>query len=301
MKLRKLGHSDLMVSEVSLGCMSLHSPVQKQASDIIYKAYDCGINFFDTADLYDHGMNEKAVGEAVHGFRNDIILSSKVGNQWRADQQGWDWKASKKYILKAIDATLNRLQTDYLDLYQLHGGTIEDPMEEIIEAFDSLVQAGKIRYYGISSIRPNVIKILREQSQITSVMMQYNLLDRRAEEQVLADLEEAGIGVLARGPIAKGLLVDKPAEAYLQYTSSEVQHLQRNVQEFAKRNEISNLATALSYILSHSAITTAVLGIRSAQQMNEFIKVKEELYQLSDSERQELVNGARILVYNEHR
>lgn len=301
MKNNQLGRSSLMVSEVSLGCMSLHAADQKQVSGIIHRAFEEGINFFDTADLYDYGMNEKAVGEAVHGFRKQVVISSKVGNQWRDDRQSWDWKANKKYILKAIDATLNRLKTDYLDLYQLHGGTMDDPFDEIIDAFETLKKDGKIRAYGISSIRPNVIKTYAENSAIDAVMLQYNLIDRRPEEELLSYLAQREIGVLARGPIAKGLLINKPVSSYIQYTSSEVQHIIRNVMDFTKQTGLSHMATAINYILSQEAISTVVLGLRSAQQLNEFIQVKREFRKLTAGERKHLVQGARTLYYTEHR
>jgi aryl-alcohol dehydrogenase-like predicted oxidoreductase len=89
-----------------------------------------------------------------------VIIATKVGNQWRADGSGWDWNPNKDYIISAVEQSLKRLQTDYIDLYQLHGGTMEDPIDETIEAFEQLQKQGKIRYYGISSIRPTVIENL---------------------------------------------------------------------------------------------------------------------------------------------
>lgn len=157
---------------------------------IIHHAIDLGINFFDTADLYDKGTNEISLGKALKGKREQVMLATKVGNQWRANGSGWDWNPRKEYILQAIDKSLERLQTDHIDLYQLHGGTIEDPMDETIEAFELLQQQGKIRYYGISSIRPNVIREYIKRSSISSVMMQYSLLDRRPEETCLDLLKE---------------------------------------------------------------------------------------------------------------
>jgi aryl-alcohol dehydrogenase-like predicted oxidoreductase len=131
MHYRKLGKSTLEVSEIGFGCMSLRGD---ETSDIrlILKAIDGGINFFDTADLYDHGRNEILVGKALHEKRKQVILATKVGNQWKKDGSGWDWNPRKDYILACIDESLRRLNTDYIDLYQLHGGTIEDPIDETI-------------------------------------------------------------------------------------------------------------------------------------------------------------------------
>src|SRR5690606_28856678 len=153
---KQLGKSDLYVSPLSLGCMSLGAD-EKEASNIVNSALDLGINYLDTADLYDKGLNEEIVGKAIKERRNDIILATKVGNHLREDGS-WFWDPSKAYIKEQAKESLRRLQTDYIDLYQLHGGTIDDPIDETIEAFEELKQEGIIRYYGISSIRPNVIR-----------------------------------------------------------------------------------------------------------------------------------------------
>ncbi|PUV25331.1 aldo/keto reductase [Sphingobacterium athyrii] len=301
MKQRKLGNSGLMVSEIGLGCMSLKSNQPKQSKDIIQKAFDIGITFFDTADLYDKGQNEMAVGDSVQAFRKQIVLASKVGNLWRADGSGWDWKASKDYIVKAIEGSLSRLKTDYIDLYQLHGGTIDDPIDEIIEAFELLKKQGKIRAYGLSSIRPNVIKEFLSKSAISSVMMQYNLLDRRLEEEMDTLLTANDVSILARGTLAKGLLVNKPVEPYLQYTSGEVSHLLRNLDKMVKQSGKDRTTEALSYVLSNAAVATAVVGVSTRLQLDELTATKQQLAQLNAQDKKKLLDGVRSLLYTEHR
>lgn len=207
MKYRRIGKTSLKVSEISFGCMSL-DVTSKDSESLLRSAVDHGINFFDTADLYDKGENERVVGKALQSVRNQVIIATKVGNQWREDGSGWDWNPTKTYILKAVEDSLRRLNTDYIDLYQLHGGTIEDPIDETIEAFELLKEQGKIRAYGISSIRPNVIREWVSKSNMSSVMMQYSLLDRRPEEAMLELLGTHDISVITRGTLAKGLLVD---------------------------------------------------------------------------------------------
>lgn len=300
MKKSKLGDSDLSVSEIALGCMSLTGGASKSNLQVIQRAYDAGINYFDTADLYEKGLNEIMLGTAVQSFRKEVVLATKVGNKWRDDGSGHDWKASKKYILKEIDGSLLRLKTDYIDLYQLHGGMIEDPIDEIIEAFEYLVKAGKIRYYGLSSIRPNVFLRYAQDSSICSNMMQYSLLDRRPEE-FLDQLKADGIGVVARGSIAQGLLIDKPAKEYLQYTSGEVHAVQKIVHMYAEKKSLSPLSVALSYVLSHDAVTSAVIGIRSNAQLDELLLAVRELKTLSASELQLLTAGIREVKYTDHR
>ena len=158
MKNNRLGKSNLFVSEISLGCMSLLRNVSS-AAEVIKSAIDCGINFFDTADIYDKGENEKLLSRTISSIvRSEILISTKGGHQWDCNNGKWYWYPNPDHIKKAVTASLQRLGTDYIDLYQIHGGTIEDPIDDIILTLDRLVESGKIRYYGISSIRPNVIR-----------------------------------------------------------------------------------------------------------------------------------------------
>ncbi|MCW3093349.1 MAG: oxidoreductase [Ferruginibacter sp.] len=270
MSYRLLGKSQLNISRIGFGCMSLQ-PGQADTQFLIDKAIEGGINYFDTADLYDKGLNEINVGKALAGKRNKIIIATKVGNQWRPDGSGWDWNPGKKYILNNVEQSLSRLKTDYIDLYQLHGGTIEDPIDETIEAFELLQQQGKIRYYGISSIRPNVIREYVRRSNIVSVMMQYSLLDRRPEETCLTLLQEHGIGVLARGAVAGGLLAGKPPKPYLAFTAPEVAAAAKVIEE-ASSEESNAAATALRFVLQHPAITAAVVGIRTENHLKDALQ-----------------------------
>jgi aryl-alcohol dehydrogenase-like predicted oxidoreductase len=298
MKYNQLGKSDLQVSELSFGCMSLTGDHQDSIK-ILHHALDQGINFFDTADLYDKGDNEVLLGKAFKGMRDKVIIATKVGNQWRGDDSGWDWNPRKEYILGAVDQSLQRLQTDYIDLYQLHGGTIDDPINETIEAFELLKQQGKIRYYGISSIRPNVIREWVQRSDMTSVMMQYSLLDRRPEESCLGLLHRNNIGVLSRGSLAQGLLAGKAAKPYLNYSAKEVESAANAVRTVAG-NSRSLSEAAIRFILSHPAITTAVLGIRTLQQLKDALHVKGTS-SLSEQEISLLRQALKANAYEQHR
>lgn len=297
--LTKLGHSELKVSPIGLGTMSLKGGSTKQNMEVLRQASEMGVNYFDTADLYERGMNEDMVGQALAPIRNKIILASKVGNQWRSDGSTWDWKASKPYILKTVDASLARLKTDYIDLYQLHGGTIDDPIDEIIEAFEQLVKEGKIRYYGLSSIRPNVIREYTAKSNIISVMMQYNLLDRRPEA-VFPLLQQNNISVISRGALTQGLLIDKPVRDYLQLTSGEVGHAQRNIEKLADAWGVDKTTLLLRYVLSHPVVTVAAVGVRTLAQLRDMKEVLENPLVLTEEQRQELERGIRKLSYTEH-
>ncbi len=134
MKYAIAGKSGLNISRISLGCMSL--PVdEKEAGSIILRCYEAGVNYFDTADIYNDGQNEVIVGKILKPIRKKVFIASKAGNVRRPDG-GLDWNPSAKHILKCIDESLKRLGTDYIDLYQLHGGTINDNFEETVGAFE---------------------------------------------------------------------------------------------------------------------------------------------------------------------
>ncbi|MDE3839479.1 oxidoreductase [Bacillus methanolicus] len=276
MEKRRLGKSDLMVSKLGLGCMSLGTD-QKAAREIIEAALEEGVNYFDTADLYDFGENEKIVGQSLKDVREKVIIATKAGNRWNDGKTSWRWDPSKEYIKEAAKQSLRRLGTDYIDLFQLHGGTIDDPIDKTIEAFEELKAEGIIRYYGISSIRPNVIREYVKRSNIVSVMMQYSILDRRPEEEALSLLNNHQISVVARGPVAKGLLSDKMLEkasksvkenGYLDYSYQELEQVLTALKEkVAGSRPLTEIA--LQYDLSHPAVASVIAGASSVQQVRE--------------------------------
>lgn len=305
MNKRRLGSSNLYVSEVGLGCMSLGTD-EKKALSIIDEAIDLGINYFDTADLYDYGLNEEFVGKAIKHRRHDIILATKVGNRWEHGKEGWYWDPSKKYIKSAVKESLRRLKTDYIDLYQLHGGTIEDPIEETIEAFEELKQEGVIRYYGISSIRPNVIKEYLKRSSIVSIMMQYSLLDRRPEEWF--DLiKNYNVSVIARGPLAKGLLTERPLqeasdqikkEGYLAYSFDELKNVLHKMDEACPHH--SKTETAIQYCLYQSLVGSVIFGASMINQLRENVQASQAK-KLTRNEYEMLQRITKADVYKNHR
>lgn len=278
-----LGKSDLAVSRIALGCMSLGTD-QTKAQEIIQTALDAGINYFDTADLYDYGVNEQIIGKSLAPVRDQVIIATKVGNRWNDEKNGWYWDASKTYIKEAVKQSLQRLGTDYIDLYQLHGGTMEDRIDETIEAFEELVEEGIIRYYGISSIRPTVIKAYAERSNIVSCMMQYSILDRRPEEEAFPLLEKHGISVVARGPLARGLLSDallnKASESvkqngYVNYRYQELKELLPLLKE-KLTTERGMTAASLQFVLAQPVVAACVVGASSVGQLVENVRALEQ-------------------------
>ncbi|HET8865062.1 MAG TPA: aldo/keto reductase [Gracilimonas sp.] len=295
MKYNPLGTSDLKISQIGFGCMSLEIQNKKDSpSSLLRKAHDNGINFFDTADLYDKGLNEELVGKALASIRDDVLIATKVGNVWKEDGSGWEWNPTKELILTEVNESLRRLQTDHIDLYQLHGGTIDDPIDDIIEAFEQLKKHGKIRAYGISSIRPNVIREYVNRSNIDSVMMQYSLLDRRPEEEMLDLLAKNNVSVVTRETLAKGMLIDKPAKDYLGYSKAEVQKMQSAVKDAE-----NPIAASIQYVQQHPAVASAVLGIRTQAQLADIMQNYE--VPISEDKLEDLSSLLEPNMYEKHR
>ncbi|OZB95510.1 aldo/keto reductase [Paenibacillus sp. XY044] len=302
MNKNQLGASELNISEIGLGCMSLGTEVA-HAERIVHAALERGVNFLDTADLYDSGRNEEIVGKAIRGRRQDIVLATKVGNRRVPGKEGWVWDPSKAYIRSAVKESLRRLQTDYIDLYQLHGGTLDDPMDETIEAFEELKQEGVIRYYGISSIRPNVIREYVKRSGIVSVMSQYSILDRRPEEEVLPLLAEHNISVIARGPVASGVLTGqggaKVEKGYLDYSPDELIQIREQLQHLVK-NDRSMGQTAIRYALANPVVATAIAGASSLEQLIHNTAAGD-VPVLSDEEIERIRSFSKANQYTAHR
>ncbi|MES9666546.1 oxidoreductase [Bacillus cereus] len=304
MKKRQLGNSDLYVTKIGFGCMSLGTS-EAEAMRIIDEAIDLGINFFDTADLYDYGLNEEFVGKALKGKRDQIVLTTKVGNRWTEEKNGWSWDPSKAYIKAEVKESLRRLQTDYIDLYQLHGGTIEDPIDETIEAFEELKKEGIIRHYGISSIRPNVIREYAKRSNIVSVLMEYSLLNRRPEEWFPL-LNEHQISIIARGPLAKGILTDKNARKierakekdYLSYSYDELYTTLASVKEITQESSLTG--TAIQYCLHNETVAAVIPGASSIQQLQENVQASKQT-QLTTAAYIQLQQIAKCDTYALHR
>jgi aryl-alcohol dehydrogenase-like predicted oxidoreductase len=298
MEYRILGKDGLKISEMGFGCMSLGMD-DNENERLMMTAIEAGINFFDTADLYQQGQNEATVGKALKKLRNHVIISTKVGNQLTADGKEWVWNPRKSYILEAVNRSLQRLQTDYIDYYQLHGGTINDPIDETIEAFEILKSQGKIRFYGISSIRPNVVRAYAWRSHCKGVMMQYSLLDRRPEESCLPFLKDKQIGILARGVLAGGLLLGKPATPYLNYPATTVEKIQEIAGIFDNSGKTA-FEVSLGYVLQSPGISAAIIGIRNLEQLSKLLRAWENC-KISEIHMNKLQQILPINYYKDHR
>ena len=293
--------SGIEISELGLGCMSLGTDYKK-AQPIIESAIDNGITYFDTADIYDQGVNEEIVGKALKKYQNrdDIVIGTKVGNRL-TDDGHMTWDPSKKHIKESVKGALKRLGLNHLDLYQLHGGTIDDPLDETISAFDELKQEGYIRAYGISSIRPNVIDYYLKNSQIETLMSQFNLIDNRPES-LINDVHDKQVKILARGPVFKGLLTSKSVDVIdekfkngvLDYTQDELGSTIASIKELE-----SNL-TALSfkYLTSHGAMGSIIVGASSVEQLEE--NVRNYYKEISLDQIKSARNRVKDIEYTQH-
>ena len=293
--------SGIEISELGLGCMSLGTDYKK-AQPIIESAIDNGITYFDTADIYDQGVNEEIVGKALKKYQNrdDIVIGTKVGNRL-TDDGHMTWDPSKKHIKESVKGSLKRLGLNHLDLYQLHGGTIDDPLDETISAFDELKKEGYIRAYGISSIRPNVIDYYLKNSQIETLMSQFNLIDNRPES-LINDVHDKQIKILARGPVFKGLLTSKSVDVIdekfengvLDYTQDELGSTIASIKELE-----SNL-TALSfkYLTSHDAMGSIIVGASSVEQLEE--NVRNYYKEISLDQIKSARNRVKDIEYTQH-
>lgn len=293
--------SGIEISELGLGCMSLGTDYKK-AQPIIESAIDNDITYFDTADIYDQGVNEEIVGKALKKYQNrdDIVIGTKVGNRL-TDDGHMTWDPSKKHIKESVKGSLKRLGLNHLDLYQLHGGTIDDPLDETISAFDELKQEGYIRAYGISSIRPNVIDYYLKNSQIETLMSQFNLIDNRPES-LINDVHDKQVKILARGPVFKGLLTSKSVDVIdekfkngvLDYTQDELGSTIASIKELE-----SNL-TALSfkYLTSHDAMGSIIVGASSVEQLEE--NVRNYYKEISLDQIKSARNRVKDIEYTQH-
>jgi len=229
MEYRKLGNSGLKVSELGLGANNFGWWIdEKRSKEVIYHAIDRGINFIDTADMYDRGTSEEIIGKALKGKRHNIIIATKFSSKMGDGPN--DHGGSRYYIMKAIEASLRRLQTDYIDLYQMHNPDPETPIEETLRALNDLIQEGKVRYIGCSNFSAWQLTDALWTSRINNlnpfitIQTKYNLFERQIEQEIVPCCQAHGIGIIPWGPLAGGFLTGKyhPNEEPSKTTSSKM-------------------------------------------------------------------------------
>ena len=294
MTYRPLGSSGLMVSAVGLGCNNFGRPhtsteTQQGTDAVIGAAIDAGVTFFDTADIYggERGLSEALMGEALQGRRDDIVLATKFG----MDMQGvngadWGARGSRRYIRIAVEASLRRLQTDWIDLYQLHQPDPITPIEETLAALDELITEGKVRYIGHSNLAgwqiadAHYIATLAGHPRFVSAQNEYSLIERGVEAEVLPAVREYGLGFLPYFPLFNGVFTGKfsggarPAQSRIMHTRPEV--LERvdwdayaRYEEFCASRGVTVLEATFGWLLAQPALASVIAGATSPEQIRQ--------------------------------
>ncbi len=287
MELRTLGRTGVKVSSLCLGTMMFGAqgnPDHDDSVSIIHRALDAGINFIDTADVYSRGESEEIVGKALQGRRDQIVLASKFHG---ALGDGPNERGnSRRWIMQAVEGSLRRLRTDWLDLYQVHRFDAETDLGETFGALDDLVHQGKIRYVGTSVFSPSQLvetQWLAERQHLVRPATEqppYSMLVRGIEEEVLPVAERYGLGVLTYGPIAGGWLSGRYRVNVEQPTSHRADLIpgrfdindEANREKLAAADELASLAQdsgltlielAIGFVLAHRTVTAAIIGPRT--------------------------------------
>ncbi|GAB6854497.1 aldo/keto reductase [Asaia astilbis] len=296
MRYRSLGQSGLIVSELGLGCNNLGGRIDAQQSHrLVDAALDLGVTFFDVADVYGRrdtyaGASEEALGAALATRRSKAVIATKFGMNLAggADEAGLTSGGSRRYIMQAVDASLSRLKTDWIDLYQLHFPDPQTPLEETLRAFDDLIRAGKIRYAGVSNLPAwqvaDACHIAKREgfSGIISCQDEFSLLERKAQNDLLPALTHFGLGLLPYFPLASGMLTGKylqdapPPEGsrlaawtYLQeqYRSPTVWVFIKTLTALAERHNASLTDLAFGWLLRHQQVGSVIAGATSEAQV----------------------------------
>ncbi len=210
MKQRKLGSEGLAVSEMGLGCMGMSefygTPDEDESVATIGRALDLGVNFIDTADMYGPFTNEKLVGKAIKDRREEVVLATKFGNERDGEGNFICINGSPEYVRKAADASLSRLGLDHIDLYYQHRVDPETPIEETVGAMKELVEAGKVRFLGLSEAGAETIRKAHSVHPISALQSEYSLFTRDVEDEILPVVRDLGIGFVAYSPLGRGFL-----------------------------------------------------------------------------------------------
>ncbi|HWL03903.1 MAG TPA: aldo/keto reductase [Xanthobacteraceae bacterium] len=294
MEFRNLGRSGLRVSVVGLGCNNFGGRSDlEDARKVVHKALDVGINFFDTADSYargNRGGSEKILGEIFKSNRRDVVIATKFALPM--DDEGKKKGASRRYIMNAVEDSLKRLNTDYIDLYQQHRMDPLTPIEETLRALDDLVRQGKVRYIGCSNF--SAWRMVEAQwtarqnglNAFVSCQDEYSLIVRYIEKELMPAMQEYGLGLLPYFPLASGLLTGKykrgqaasegrlagPGELTDRYINDAAFDFTEALEAFAKERGHTLLELAFSWLASTAPVTSVIAGATRPEQIEQNAK-----------------------------
>ncbi|HTS16676.1 MAG TPA: aldo/keto reductase [Verrucomicrobiae bacterium] len=308
---REFGRTGWQASQVGLGCWQFGGAIMldgrpdgwpgiddNESAATIKRAVELGINFFDTSDMYGWGRSETVLGRTLEevGRRDTYYIASKVG-YWHDDQYRRTWNESKDYILRACDASLRRLQTDYIDLYQCHLWRTEC-WTEFLDAFETLQKQGKIRFYGVSTHDFKLIQHFDQRHNLGSVQANYNLLDRHVEQEVLPYCRARGIAFIARGPLAMGKLSGRLTKHH-NFDANDIrskwlenenrQNFERDIdtveriKPVAQQYGLTMSELAVQFVLTNPSVSIAIPGARNRGQIERNVAASL-LPPLTDSE-----------------
>lgn len=292
MDYRYLGKSALKISPLCLGTMMFGGETdEKAAQKIIESAYDQGINFLDTADVYQGGNSEIAVGKAVSAHRDDWVIASKFGyggSKSGPNQQG----QSRKWIIQTVEASLKRLQTDYIDILYFHRVITDAPLEEGLRTISDLIRQGKVRYYGVSNFRgwriAEIVRLADKLGMERPVVSQplYNIVDRNCEVEQLPAAGAYGLGVVPYSPLARGILTGKyrfdappgldtragRGDMRIMQTEWRPESLKiaQEIVDYCKKRGVTPVAFALAWILKNQLVSSVIAGPRTQSQWESY-------------------------------
>lgn len=287
MEYRLLGHSGLKVSAVGLGCNNFGRRCsEEETRAVVHKALDLGVSMFDTADMYSTGLSEEFLGKALGARRKDVVLATKFGIPMAKGE--YEGGGSRRYVMNAVEASLRRLGTDYIDLYQLHFPDPKTPIEETLAALDTLVRGGKVRYIGSSNFNgwqiADAAWIAKTKGYTPFIAAQnhYNLLDRRIERESMPAAEHFGVGIIPYFPLASGLLTGKykrgapvpndsraaaNPDAAKRMLSDENFAVVEKLEDFARGRGKGILDVAVSWLLGQKTVSTVIAGATKPEQV----------------------------------
>ena len=289
MEYKSLGASGLQVSAVGLGCNNFGMRIDKEKSaEVVSRALELGINFFDTADIYGGTLSEQFLGEALGERRQHVVVATKFGSP--TGEGPGNRGGSRRYIVQAVEASLRRLNTDYIDLYQYHFPDPNTPIEESLRAMDDLVRSGKVRYIGASNmsawqaVEAHWVAKSEHLNSFITAQNEYSLIDRRAERELVPACRQYGIGLLPYFPLASGLLTGKYSRGEAPGEDTRIgawgargQELLTNrnfdvvegLQKFAAERDKTLLEVAIGWLASQDVVSSVIAGATKPEQVEQ--------------------------------